>query len=85
MQGITELALRLTVWLTQLQRDAGDAAQRRLTLERGQGMVEYGLILALVAIGVIAVLIVLGGQVGGIFTDAGNALRGARATPVSGG
>jgi pilus assembly protein Flp/PilA len=35
--------------------------------ESGQGMVEYGLILALVAIVVIAALTTLGGKVGGIF------------------
>ena len=49
--------------------------------DEGQGMVEYGLILALVAIGIIAVLIVLGTQARGIFDDAAKGLSGAR-TPV---
>ncbi len=35
--------------------------------ERGQGMVEYGLIIALVAIAVIAALFLLGGNLSNIF------------------
>jgi len=35
--------------------------------ESGQGMVEYGLILALIAVVVIGVMTTLGGQVEGIF------------------
>lgn len=42
--------------------------------ESGQGMVEYGLILALIAIGVIAALAVLGPKVAGIFWDVEDAL-----------
>lgn len=37
--------------------------------ERGQGMVEYGLILALVAVVVIGALIALGGSLGDIFNE----------------
>ena len=36
--------------------------------ERGQGMVEYALILVLVAVVVIAVLTVMGPQVGAVFS-----------------
>ena len=36
--------------------------------ESGQGMVEYGLIIALIAVGVIAALVILGPKVAGIFT-----------------
>ena len=36
--------------------------------ERGQGMVEYALILVLVAVVVIAVLTVMGPQIGSIFS-----------------
>lgn len=36
--------------------------------EIGQGMVEYGLIIALIAVGVIAALVILGPKVAGIFT-----------------
>ncbi len=35
--------------------------------EEGQGMVEYGLIIALVALAVIAALVVLGGNLGTLF------------------
>ena len=57
-------------------RELIDRAYLRLALrdEEGQGMVEYGLIIALVAIVVIAALIVLGPKVANIFNDAGNQL-----------
>ncbi|ETA81401.1 Flp family type IVb pilin [Youngiibacter fragilis] len=44
--------------------------------EEGQGMVEYGLIIALVSIAVIGLLIALGGQLGTIFTNITNGLKG---------
>ncbi len=54
-----------------------DRAHARLTLrdEEGQGMVEYGLIIALVAIVVIAALLILGPKVGTIFNNVGNSLQ----------
>jgi pilus assembly protein Flp/PilA len=42
--------------------------------EEGQGMVEYGLIIALVAIIVIAALVILGPKVADIFNKASNSL-----------
>ncbi len=36
--------------------------------ESGQGMVEYGLIISLVAVALIGALFALRGQIGGIFT-----------------
>ena len=39
-----------------------------LNEERGQGLVEYALILALVALVIIIVLSVFGGQVGNVFS-----------------
>jgi len=45
-----------------------------LPREEGQGLVEYALILVLIAIVVIAVLTVLGPAVGNIFTQIMNAL-----------
>ncbi len=42
--------------------------------ENGQGMVEYGLILGLIAIAAITVLIALGPKVEGIFKSASNAI-----------
>lgn len=45
--------------------------------ESGQGMVEYGLIIALVAVAVIAAVKLLGPAISDIFTDASNELTGA--------
>ena len=39
-----------------------------LVREEGQGLVEYGLIIFLVAIVVIAILVLLGPQIGSIFS-----------------
>lgn len=43
------------------------AAPDRDASQRGQGMVEYALILVLVALAVIAALTFLGGQISGVF------------------
>lgn len=40
-----------------------------VTDEEGQGMVEYGLLLSLIAVVVIAALLTLGPKVKGIFTE----------------
>jgi pilus assembly protein Flp/PilA len=45
--------------------------------EDGQGMVEYGLIIGLVAIVVIGALTLLGPKIGGLFNKAGDALNNA--------
>lgn len=45
--------------------------------EEGQGMVEYGLIIALVSIVVITALLAVGGQLTTIFTNIRTALTGA--------
>ncbi len=42
--------------------------------EKGQGLVEYALILVLVAIVVIAVLTILGPTVGNVFSDINSAM-----------
>lgn len=42
--------------------------------EEGQGMVEYALILALIAIAAIAVLPSIGGKIKGIFSNVSSAL-----------
>ena len=48
--------------------------------EEGQGMVEYALILALIAIAAISILPSIGQKILGIFTNANNAL-GQTVTP----
>lgn len=45
--------------------------------EEGQTLVEYGLLLALIAIVVIAALVVLGPIVSGIFDEVGDSLNAA--------
>ncbi len=42
--------------------------------ERGQGLAEYALILALIAIIAIAALIFLGGEISGILNEIGNSI-----------
>ena len=42
--------------------------------DRGQGLVEYALIIALVAVVVIGILILLGPAIGSIFSNIANAL-----------
>ena len=42
--------------------------------EEGQGLAEYALILALIAIVVIAAVIFLGGQINGIMSDVGTSI-----------
>jgi len=47
----------------------------KMKSRKGQTLVEYGLILALVAIVVIAVMTLLGGQLNNIFSKVTNALK----------
>ncbi len=46
-----------------------------LPREEGQGLVEYALILVLVAIVVIAILVILGPQIGNIFSRITSVMR----------
>jgi pilus assembly protein Flp/PilA len=52
-----------------------------LRSEDGQGMVEYGLIIALIAVVVIGVLTALGSQVQGMFCKVWTALGGSGTCP----
>ena len=45
--------------------------------ESGQGLVEYALIIALVAVGLIAILLVLRNSVGNVFNNAAEQLNNA--------
>lgn len=47
-----------------------------LNRENGQGLVEYALVLVLVAIVVIAILTLLGPQIGAVFSDVVGGLGG---------
>jgi pilus assembly protein Flp/PilA len=47
-----------------------------LSEESGQGMVEYGLIIALIAVALIAILSTLSGSLEGIFTEVKDSLDG---------
>ena len=63
MTTIHEAVLRIATWAQTRQQD-----------EEGQGMVEYGLILALVAIVAIAGLEALGPAVNGVLTQVSGSL-----------
>ncbi|MDB5056100.1 MAG: hypothetical protein JWM44_4150 [Bacilli bacterium] len=43
--------------------------------EKGQGMTEYGLVLGLIAVAVVATLVALRGEITQIFTDALNTVK----------
>jgi pilus assembly protein Flp/PilA len=47
---------------------------RSWTAQRGQGLVEYALMLALIAIVAIAALVFLGGQLSGILSEIGQSV-----------
>ncbi|MGH7517787.1 MAG: Flp family type IVb pilin [Gemmatimonadales bacterium] len=49
--------------------------------ESGQGLVEYALIIALVAVGLIAILLVLRNSIGNVFNNAATQLNNAPASP----
>jgi pilus assembly protein Flp/PilA len=48
--------------------------------EKGQGMTEYGLVLGLIAVAVVATLVALRGEITQIFTDALNAVKSRKTT-----
>jgi pilus assembly protein Flp/PilA len=49
--------------------------------ESGQGLVEYALIIALVAIGLIVILTLLRNSIGNVFNETKNQLNNAPGTP----
>ena len=52
-----------------------------LSDESGQGLVEYALIIALVAVGLIAILLVLRNSIGDVFNNTSEALVNAPSNP----
>ncbi len=70
-------ALYLTVqdWFASRLRQAKDS-------ERGASAVEYGLLIGLIAVAIIAVLVVLGPKLAGLFSDVSDSIPAdAPATP----
>ena len=55
-------------------RDWFELAKIQLRREEGQTMTEYGVLLALIAVGVIAVLLILGPQIKNAFQSVSNSL-----------
>lgn len=55
-------------------RDWYELVRIQLRREEGQTMTEYGVLLALIAVGVIAVLLILGPQIRTAFQSVSNAL-----------
>lgn len=55
-------------------RDWIELARIELRREEGQTMTEYGVLLALIAVGVIAVLLILGPKIAAAFTSVSNSL-----------
>jgi len=51
--------------------------------ESGQGLVEYALIIALVAVGLIAILLVLRNSIGNVFKNAASQLNNAPTSPYA--
>ncbi|WP_426454042.1 Flp family type IVb pilin [Paenibacillus sp. S-38] len=52
-----------------------------VTEEQGQGMTEYGLVLGLIAVAVVATLVMLRTEITNIFTDALNTVQSRSTTP----
>jgi pilus assembly protein Flp/PilA len=55
--------------------------QRFWSDDTGQGLVEYALIIALVAVGLIAILLVLRNSIGNVFNNAATQLNNAPSNP----
>jgi pilus assembly protein Flp/PilA len=68
--------MNITPAIATMTRWAADwlHATKRRNDERGQGMVEYALILVLIAIVVIVILQVVGAQVNNVFSNVSNGL-----------
>lgn len=76
MGKIKDGIVSLTVWSGRVAY----LAKRRLRDESGQGLVEYGLIIGLVAIVAVGALLALGGKLQGIFTSINGSLTPSTTT-----
>jgi len=68
-----------------LQSFVASARHRLSREETGATAVEYGLIVGLIAVGIIAVLVVLGPQISGMFQSVSNAVPASTTAPKVGG
>jgi pilus assembly protein Flp/PilA len=62
------------LWTWSQAQTLAHEARERLCAERGQALVEYALILVLIAVVVIAMLILLGARVNNVFNFISNAM-----------
>ena len=75
MNALSDLSLRLAVWVQLVGQDLVERAEtRRSSLERGQGMVEYGIILGLISVIAIVAILALGPRIRAFFEGANTAL-----------
>ncbi len=65
---------RLTWWLARPYCAIQSVLSRPLPYQRGQGLVEYALIIVLVAVVVIAALVVLGPRISSVFNRVNSSL-----------
>jgi pilus assembly protein Flp/PilA len=73
MRGI-RVHNRLDSWLARPYFAVQSVLSRPISYQRGQGLVEYALIIALVAIVVIAALVLLGPRIASIFNRVNSSL-----------
>ena len=73
----------ITMAFTQVRAMIGTFAHRVVRNERGASMVEYALLLALIAVACITAVSLLGNQASDKFTDVGDKISGAGTTPTS--
>ena len=79
----TDIALRTLIYLGQKKAPATiqEVATAFGNDDTGQGLVEYALIIALVAVGLIAILLVLRNSIGNVFNNAAVQLNNAPTNP----
>lgn len=66
------------IWtITSYYLNALEAIRKPFRREEGQGLVEYALILVLVALVVIAALVLLGGRITNVFNQIANEMPGS--------
>ena len=72
----------LSLFIT-IQTIFGDAKTRLSGEEKGATAVEYGLLVGLIAVAIVAVLVLLGPQLAALFTSVSGSLTGAGFAPAT--